>query len=312
MQLTSLPPSTPADMGDAKRVTNPLAVSKKGPFYVVLGGDEPGVYESRPADVTCGFNLDPLPIVVICSTIKEAMKVDLLNSEVFMHVDPEDVDAIKDALQASKAVTAPFANGERLYAFKVAQETGIYGGYKWSDLSHMTKFPKCMQQSFTNFYDALYYMLDKSELSSKRATASAVAAPLPTSYRAASPVKMSRGPSPVKREASPPHTPTKVAHFSRPGSPAKPSQKLTTPAPPPTAAPVEAPDNITRTYSLPTSSISARGFPIVSISSPSRRPLPQRDTSGFQFYNIITHQRGKGWVYFVATGCKCNSGGPAQ
>lgn len=81
-----------------------------------------------PEDVACGIFPDLLPIVVICARAQEAMKVDVLNSEVFAHIqDPDDEQEIAEALRASHAVTRTFTHGEKLYAVRYGKETGIYG-----------------------------------------------------------------------------------------------------------------------------------------------------------------------------------------
>ncbi|KAI0653236.1 hypothetical protein C8Q70DRAFT_1059472 [Cubamyces menziesii] len=278
-------------MGDTVRITNPLAASKGGPFFVVLGGDEPGVYDRRPTDVACGFNLDILPIVVVCTNIKEAFKVDLLNNEVFAQLpDPEDANDIIEALRLSQTVAGVFANGEKIYAFKVAEETGIYGGFKWKELFHMTKFPKCTQQGCSSFFDVLCYMLDKKDLQAERIPASGR---LPTASVASRPVAqgepfstrreaVSRGSSPVKRELSPvkrepspPPTPTRGSHLARSPSPTKILQMQ---------PPSRRPEAITRASSMPGPYLSAHGFPVVSLSPGYNRaaqrqpPLPSYDS----------------------------------
>ncbi|KAI9064713.1 hypothetical protein FKP32DRAFT_1675346 [Trametes sanguinea] len=286
MQLLFSPPSSlSGDMNepdDAVRIMNPHAASQ-GLLYVVLGGDEPGVYQPRPLDVACGRHVDPLPIVVICNSVKEAFKVDFLNSEVLASLnDPEDAEEILSALESSRTIHKIFVSNEKIYAFRVAMETGIYVGIPWHELQYLTKYKNSQYRGCDTFLDALRFMLDKNHLrdsqhiSVRRPLAPASSAMRPTS-RAASPYKeTSRAPSPVKttspvkQEAS--HGPA-LGRTMRSGSPDKQLRKDT---PPSTTSPSKAydaarPEAISRTTSLPVGYISSRGFPLVSPST-ARRP----------------------------------------
>lgn len=87
---------------------------------------------TSPHDVACGLHLDILPIAIICATLKEAFKVDVLNSEIFTRLnDPDDAEEVRAAIKSSKSVGRVFRNGEKIYALRVGSETGIYGGFDW-------------------------------------------------------------------------------------------------------------------------------------------------------------------------------------
>ncbi|OSC96163.1 hypothetical protein PYCCODRAFT_1472848 [Trametes coccinea BRFM310] len=236
-----------------------------------------------PLDVACGRHVDLLPIVVVCSSVKEAFKVDYLNSEVFAGLnDSDDADEIFSALESSRTVHKIFASSEKIYAFRVAMETGIYAGIPWHELQYLTKYKNSQYRGCETFLDALRFMLDKSHLcdnqhvSVRRPLAPASSAMRPTS-RAASPYKeTSRAPSPVKatspikQEAS--HGPA-IGRGLRSGSPEKALRKD---PPHTTTSPSKAfdaarPEAISRTTSLPVGYTSSRGFPLVSAST-ARRP----------------------------------------
>ncbi|OSC98386.1 hypothetical protein PYCCODRAFT_1471156, partial [Trametes coccinea BRFM310] len=204
----------------------------------------------------------------------EAFKIDYLNTEVLNQLtDPDDPIEIMEALRASKTAHKIFTAGERIYALRVATETGIYAGVPWKDIQGLTKFKNSQHRGCDSFLDALAYMLDKGHLCYERPSVFAPAPQATSTARSASrvpsPVKnASRAPSPVKREPSlsPPITPARAVRSS---SPTKSSHMQAAPATPSPSKAFRAvsPEVVSRTRSVPLGFTSSRGYPIISTSA---------------------------------------------
>ncbi|KAL1938277.1 hypothetical protein VTO73DRAFT_11728 [Trametes versicolor] len=294
MQLI-FPPTTPSppppppsprfvmsdDDEDIVKFTNPLSQPRPGPLYVVLGGDNPGVFQPRPPDVACGLSLDSLPVVVVCRSLKEAFKIDVLNSEIIDHLeDPDDWHELAAALGSSKAAKKIFKNGEKIYALRIAAQCGIYGGLDWrKEIFPYTKHTDAHHKGCSTFLEAMLFMIDKDDLKQKAEEAQAAALQQAMSSSRSAVRSTSRAASPVKREGSPTPSPTKP-RVARAGSPLK---MASMPAPPPSpskGATISAADPLAQTRSLPLS-YSTRAFPSASFSS--RTPGPSRPPANVHF-----------------------------
>ncbi|OJT13820.1 hypothetical protein TRAPUB_9633 [Trametes pubescens] len=217
------------------------------------------------------------------------MKIDMLNSEVFAHIqDPDDAQEIAEALKSSRAVTRAFTHGEKLYAVRYGKETGVYG-VEWDRVFPNTKGAGASQKSFSSLLEALLWMLRKSD-AEERSKGNFSGLP---STRAGSPVK--RTASPVKREASPvkvedPPLPSSArGRVVRSASPLKATHSQTGPTISPSVLRGVQAESLSRSTSYPPVSVSPRGFPIIPLSSrgaatSARIPAaPQRPHSAIHF-----------------------------
>ena len=123
-----------------------------GPFWVVLGGpiEETGIWQYqryahasfpptrshpqrnfRPPGVAMGKFLPLVPIVVIVKSREDADRVNVLNTELFKHVDPDDYANLHLAISTSRTVRDLFTQRGKMYAFRWAQEPGIYVSFTW-------------------------------------------------------------------------------------------------------------------------------------------------------------------------------------
>ncbi|KAI0705682.1 hypothetical protein C8Q76DRAFT_801414 [Earliella scabrosa] len=139
-------------------------VDNDGPFWVVLGGTEEmtGIWQyQRPPNVALGRFRPLVPIVVIVKTAEDAARVNVLNTEIFARVDPDDYRALKAAISQSPTVSSLFAQYGKLYAFRWAEEPGIYVSFTWPEVEHYKSFSGAKYQGFESFADALLFMIDK-------------------------------------------------------------------------------------------------------------------------------------------------------
>ncbi|KAI0713884.1 hypothetical protein C8Q76DRAFT_796802 [Earliella scabrosa] len=150
-----------------------------GPFWVVLGGpiEETGIWQfQRPVGVAMGRFLPLVPIVVIVKSLEDADRVNDLNAEIFQHVDGDDYAALHHAISTSRTVRDLFTQHGKMYAFRWAQEPGIYVSFTWPEVEHYKSFSGAKYQGFETFCDAMLFMIDKEP--QKRAARGPQAPPL--------------------------------------------------------------------------------------------------------------------------------------
>ncbi|CDO75654.1 hypothetical protein BN946_scf184941.g7 [Trametes cinnabarina] len=170
MQLTTTLPSSshlPATLPPASEflMSGDPSLSPVGPFYVILGGNAPAVYdETRPANVALGRFLPILPIVVCCSNLRDAENIYQLNAALFMKADPQDAYTLLQYIMWDEGPVASLhlETPPPYYAIRFGIETGIWIGFPWSSISYQVGDKNTSAwRKFDVFCDALAYMVHK-------------------------------------------------------------------------------------------------------------------------------------------------------
>ncbi|KAI0323320.1 hypothetical protein GY45DRAFT_1264804 [Cubamyces sp. BRFM 1775] len=152
----------------------------KGPYYVVLGGASPGVYEgTRPANTALGHFASLVPIVIACSLSEDAEVINTLNSEIFTITPPEDAYRLLQLVQWDDGPLTKITlkTPGPYYAIRYGVETGIYIGFQWyvvyldsmayylifcrQQIMRFVPSNKHVYKGFSDLGRALEFMLDK-------------------------------------------------------------------------------------------------------------------------------------------------------
>ncbi|KAI0712639.1 hypothetical protein C8Q76DRAFT_797474 [Earliella scabrosa] len=107
----------------------------EGPFFAVLGGKETEVVpKHRPAGVTGNYK-PLLPVIVVCTTKKDAETVLKLNELIFNSVAPDDAHSMIYLLQVElDALKLDLDHPLPMYAVRAGAYPGIYCGFDWNAL----------------------------------------------------------------------------------------------------------------------------------------------------------------------------------
>ncbi|KAI9061961.1 hypothetical protein FKP32DRAFT_1677588 [Trametes sanguinea] len=163
MRLSPISQSQPSPLiASPAPMAPPPAYS--GPYYVVLGGSLPGIYEwDRPANTAVGQHASLLPIVVTCSTLSDAEAVNKLNSEIFLVTSPTDAYRMMQLVQWEEGPLSKITlqTPGPYYAIRYGVETGIFIGFQWQRISHLVPAKKHVYKGFHDLAQALEFMLDK-------------------------------------------------------------------------------------------------------------------------------------------------------
>ncbi|KAI9062659.1 hypothetical protein FKP32DRAFT_1758809 [Trametes sanguinea] len=152
--------------------------------YTTIGGNPGAVYiGQRPPHTALGVYKLLLPIVVVTSSYSDGEAVLPIHFELSA-VDPDDADALRQAIMESPTVDQCLAHVPHFFAIRYGRETGIYAGWPWREVEQFTvgfqgaKWSKC-----GTLREALLFMLEKPRT-------------LPPLPRTPTPKKLSRFTSP--------------------------------------------------------------------------------------------------------------------
>ncbi|KAH9885088.1 hypothetical protein C8Q73DRAFT_660371 [Cubamyces lactineus] len=139
-------------------------VKYEGPFYVLLGGPEAGIYQkTRPSNTALGQFASLVPIVVVCSVAEDANAIQQLNPAIFSVTPPKDAYRLVQLIQWEEG-PVPKVRLETpgpYYAIRYGIETGIYIGFHWQMISHLVPAQKHIYKGFPSLALALEFMLMK-------------------------------------------------------------------------------------------------------------------------------------------------------
>ncbi|RDX49544.1 hypothetical protein OH76DRAFT_1482925 [Lentinus brumalis] len=157
-------------------------------YYVILGGNNPGIYDTRPANVALHDFKPLVPIVVVCTNREDAESIFLLHHCIFSVVDADDAHGMIYRLQHWKDTTADLQVNRPIYAVKCGMQTGVFVGYSWSDIEHFITVPAGKKYSprwegFFTIVDALVFMVKKPGYNLPLVSSGAPLPPPPTPTR---------------------------------------------------------------------------------------------------------------------------------
>ncbi|KAH9899230.1 hypothetical protein C8Q73DRAFT_639189 [Cubamyces lactineus] len=139
-------------------------VKYEGPFYILLGGPEAGIYQkTRPSNTALGQFASLVPIVVVCSVAEDVNAIQQLNPAIFSVTPPKDAYRLVQLIQWEEG-PVPKVRLETpgpYYAIRYGIETGIYIGFHWQMISHLVPAQKHVYKGFPSLALALEFMLMK-------------------------------------------------------------------------------------------------------------------------------------------------------
>ncbi|KAI1782951.1 hypothetical protein LXA43DRAFT_1103183 [Ganoderma leucocontextum] len=142
---------------------------EKALYYVVIGGNRPGIYLERPRHVAEGHHVDLLPIVVTLPNLTDARKVNEINVNIIpklLDPSPDDPGELLAAIKDSRSITRMCTDKWlKIYGVKVGKLTGIWYGVDWNKhIIPLTKHKAADFRKLDMFKGALEWMLDKAHL----------------------------------------------------------------------------------------------------------------------------------------------------
>ncbi|KAL7283899.1 hypothetical protein ACG7TL_001171 [Trametes sanguinea] len=150
----------------ASSMSSSRSLTSSGPFYVVLGGEDFGIYEgTRPVNMALGNFRPLLPIVVCCPLLQDAESLNKLNSALFVKVASDDAYTLLQYIQWDEGPVAKVRLNTPgpYYAIRTAKagkETGIWIGYPWGPLSHNVAKDNAWHR-YDTIQECLAFMVEK-------------------------------------------------------------------------------------------------------------------------------------------------------